>query len=427
MVGAVAAITINSQSITSLTNSSGVATATTSVAHGIVSGNIITVSGCTPTNFNGIYYVNSAPTSTTFTYIMVSDPGSNASIIGTYIAQTQGNLPTNYNLVITTNMLWQIVDINVVSGVKTLAVRYMGNSNVGAGTIGLYQEVVASTPASIGQGWTFSQYASLVNNSYSNIVTPRIRVTEFDSTQAQLVINANFSVNMPTSDPIFTQRSVVTATLTGATTVYVQPSMFYTCNGGQTDFTVRFAAPQLENSYYPSSPILTTGSVATRSEDRAFVNIQNLVNSTQGTIVMDFVDNYLTPTGTSWGLFTLQDSGGTNYFRARVRGGGVTQVTFDAQNAVVVDGGASTTNNWNVGGINKIGYSWSYISSSNYIFALNGITGSYVLSTTLPANTYQLNIGTWPNFGNYLNGRVLRIVYYPVALTATELKTLTTG
>jgi len=67
---------------------SGTVTAilTTTTPHGLVTGNYITVTGATPAAYNGSYnitYINS----TSFSYTMASNPGGNATVVGTYTAQ----------------------------------------------------------------------------------------------------------------------------------------------------------------------------------------------------------------------------------------------------------------------------------------------------------------------------------------------------
>jgi hypothetical protein len=59
------------------------ATMTTSVAHGLVTGNTITVAGATPSQFNGTFRVT-VTGATTLTYTMASAPSGDASPVGTY-------------------------------------------------------------------------------------------------------------------------------------------------------------------------------------------------------------------------------------------------------------------------------------------------------------------------------------------------------
>jgi hypothetical protein len=80
------ATTGTAQTITSITRGGTgnlTATMTTAVAHGLVTGNTITVAGVTPAEFNGIYRVT-VTGSTTLTYTMATAPSGDATIVGTY-------------------------------------------------------------------------------------------------------------------------------------------------------------------------------------------------------------------------------------------------------------------------------------------------------------------------------------------------------
>lgn len=78
---------------TSITNSTTTATLTTSIAHNITVGSIITVVDAVPSAYNGTFEVLTVPTSTTLTYTMLSNPGGNASVQGNFYTQicTSGN------------------------------------------------------------------------------------------------------------------------------------------------------------------------------------------------------------------------------------------------------------------------------------------------------------------------------------------------
>jgi hypothetical protein len=80
------ATTSTAQTITSITRGGTgnfTATLTTAVAHGLVTGNTITVAGATPAEFNGIYRVT-VTSLTTLTYTMATAPSGDATIVGTY-------------------------------------------------------------------------------------------------------------------------------------------------------------------------------------------------------------------------------------------------------------------------------------------------------------------------------------------------------
>lgn len=77
------ASTTTAQTISSITNSGTTATLTTASAHGLATGNRVTISGATPSAYNGTFVIT-VTGATTFTYTMLSNPGGAASVVGTY-------------------------------------------------------------------------------------------------------------------------------------------------------------------------------------------------------------------------------------------------------------------------------------------------------------------------------------------------------
>lgn len=74
------------QPISSITSVGTLATLTTSAPHGLSTGNYVTISGVSPSNYNSSYVITvTGPT--TFQYTMVSSPGGSATVLGSYIAQ----------------------------------------------------------------------------------------------------------------------------------------------------------------------------------------------------------------------------------------------------------------------------------------------------------------------------------------------------
>lgn len=66
--------------VSTITRSGTTATATTPVAHGRTTGNVVRIQGATPAQYNGNGYTITVTGPTTFTYTMASDPGASASI-----------------------------------------------------------------------------------------------------------------------------------------------------------------------------------------------------------------------------------------------------------------------------------------------------------------------------------------------------------
>ena len=77
------ATTITAQTISTITHVGAVATLTTDVAHGLITGNRVTISGAVEAAYNGVYVITVTGLNT-FTYTMASTPAADASVVGIY-------------------------------------------------------------------------------------------------------------------------------------------------------------------------------------------------------------------------------------------------------------------------------------------------------------------------------------------------------
>jgi hypothetical protein len=75
---------------------------TTANPHGLSTGDYITVSGATPAAYNGSYNITYI-SSTSFSYTMASNPGGNASVVGSYVAHSWSSFSGNVTNVVTIN------------------------------------------------------------------------------------------------------------------------------------------------------------------------------------------------------------------------------------------------------------------------------------------------------------------------------------
>ena len=85
-----------SYAITSITSAGNGATITTAAAHNLFTGNTITVVGCTPSAYNGTFYITKVD-ATSFTYVMASVPATNATTVGTYSLAAASILAAGYS------------------------------------------------------------------------------------------------------------------------------------------------------------------------------------------------------------------------------------------------------------------------------------------------------------------------------------------
>jgi hypothetical protein len=69
--------------ISTITRVGTLATLTTSSSHGLITGKQVSITGCTPSAYNGVYTIT-VLNSTSFTYTMASVPATNATVVGSY-------------------------------------------------------------------------------------------------------------------------------------------------------------------------------------------------------------------------------------------------------------------------------------------------------------------------------------------------------
>lgn len=77
------------QTISTISHVTTLATLTTATAHGLITGDFVTVSGATPAAYNGTFQITVTGTSE-FTYVMATDPAANATVVGSYVYGTWG-------------------------------------------------------------------------------------------------------------------------------------------------------------------------------------------------------------------------------------------------------------------------------------------------------------------------------------------------
>jgi hypothetical protein len=83
--------TYSGQTISTITNSTTTATLTTATNHNLTSGTFVTVSGATPSAYNGTFSIT-VTGDATFTYTMLTDPAGSATVVGSYRVGVWGQI-----------------------------------------------------------------------------------------------------------------------------------------------------------------------------------------------------------------------------------------------------------------------------------------------------------------------------------------------
>jgi hypothetical protein len=166
------ATTTTAQTISSITHVGTLATLTTSSAHGLITGNRVTISGASPSDYNGTYVITVTGT-TTFTYVMATTPASNATTVGSYttIGITGVDSSTFIGVNLFKNRLWftqkdtlkaWYLDVNAIGGTAT-AFDFSGIARNGG-----YLQAMGTWTIDAGQG--VDDYAVFVTNMGEVIV-----------------------------------------------------------------------------------------------------------------------------------------------------------------------------------------------------------------------------------------------------------------
>lgn len=173
---------------------------------------------------------------------------------------------------------------------------------------------------------------------------------------------------------------------------------------------------QDEAGDFPTSYIPTTTGIVTRSADVAVMtgtNFSNWYNQTAGTFTASFITNFRP----SYPLFVLAASDNTSTNRTQIYadatsiGGYTTGGSGDANPTVANTTTASSVNT-------------AYgVGTNNTNIAVNTTLGTNDTSVTAPTTLNRLYLGS--NFnggGNYLNGNLQKVAFYPQRLTSPELQ-----
>ena len=150
------ATTSTAAAISTITHTGTTANVTTATAHGLVTGNEITVSGAAPTDYNGTYVITKTGANT-FTYVMATTPATNAITVGSYtvLGVTGADSSTFINVNLFKNRLYftqkntlncWYLDVDSIAGVASPL--YFG----GIARIGGYLQAMGTWTIDAGEG-----------------------------------------------------------------------------------------------------------------------------------------------------------------------------------------------------------------------------------------------------------------------------------
>jgi hypothetical protein len=345
---------------------------------------------------------------------------SNNTMVGA-VAGTPGTNPTGwaYATAQSNGLTLSIVGTGVENGINYIDYRFNGTTVASP----LYCAIgFVNAAAATAQTWTASMYWKLTAGSTTGVTNWQLGLIE-NTAGGSFVTGGFYDQTAPTSAALITQRPTATRTLSGGATVGLLTYPLGIAVAGNTaiDFTIRIGLPQLEQGAFATSVIPTTTAAATRSADVASIsgsNFSSWYRQDEGTV---FVRAATFSTGTtlthaiSDGTFNqsiyANFSGGNAFRGANVLDAGVTQA-----NGISTFTGLVASD-----GINDA----LAFQANNFGESLNGLTARTDNTGTIPT-VDRLFIGSsWAGTGNFLNGTIRRLTYWPTRLSNATLQALT--
>jgi hypothetical protein len=335
------------------------------------------------------------------------------------VAGSPGTVPTGWGINTTSNGLSrQSIATGTLNGFQYIDVRVSGTATATFG-FGLDpQGTTSGYAASSGQTWTASCYFALIAGTAPTSF--QLSVAERDSINAAI---AGSNVLFTTAGSSLT-RYTHTRTLSNASTTKVTTDIRASVTSGEAvDFTLRIAAPQLEQGAFPTSYIPTTTAAATRSADSAVVTpISSFYNQAEGTLFAEFsrpqttnVANFLYFGGASPNFLAIENNATApstlNRFLVESSVGAQANIAFTpiSANTIYKFTGAYAPNSFQA--------------------AQNGTLGTEDTAGSLPSVS-QMSIGAGQfvsgSLFKILNGHIRKIAYWPRRLSNTLLEQLTT-
>jgi hypothetical protein len=201
-------------------------------------------------------------------------------------------------------------------------------------------------------------------------------------------------------------------------------------NGATISFTLRIAAPQLEQGAFATSYIPTTSAAATRAVDVAVVTpISSFYNQSEGTLFAEH-QRYASATSSFQGYSFATDANSTSNEIYLTQANSPSSVNTIAYLAAVATG--ETTRETFVGGLTmgQVTRLVAGIKSGEFFVGGRSDGGLFVSATNSnahnPIAATRLRLGGRAGTSGAINGHIRKIAYWPRRLSNTLLQQLTT-
>ena len=347
--------------------------------------------------------------------LLVEDARTNSltnNTMGGAVAGTPGTLPTGWPFQASSNGLAvSIVGTGTESGIAYLDWRISGTATAAAVGDICFGRASALTA----QAWTGSSYLRLVAGNLSGVTGATIGLIE-ETVAQTFITGALYSISLPTTASLITQRPAASRTLTGGVTVaLLRTNLTFNVSSGSTvDFTIRIGLPQVEQGAFATSVIPTTTATVTRAADVASItgtNFSSWYNQTEGTVFADVTRQ--TTTGFP-GRFRFWDGTSANsidlYYDAAANSS-TFEIRASGTSSVQIFGGGGALNS-----PVKAAAGWQ---TNNAAVTYNGVILGTDSSVVIP-------VADQVRIGSSLTGTIKRLTYWPVRLANPTLQSITT-
>jgi hypothetical protein len=359
---------------------------------------------------------------------LLVEPGAtnqirNNSMTGA-VAGAPGTLPTNWVEGLS-GLTREVIAIGTELGVNYIDIKLSGTASGTSAAINF--ESATQIVAANGEVWTNSAWLRTVAVSNPPL-SYRLGVNERTSIGG-FVVNGDSSALSLTST--LTRFSFTRTLAGGGTVARVQSYVtFFLTNGATYDFTIRIGWPQMELGAVATSPIVTTGSTASRVADAvSLTGASSLIGQSEGTIYIEHQP--ILSTGTvSRRVITLSDNTTTNRVRLEYQSFG-SPLRYRLV-STVTQGGSATYDlaEGNAGGLTTgnveklaLGYkNADYATYRNGVAVVGTDTGTGTLTSIASS---EIDLGQVQDNTLQLNGWIRSVALFPTRLADATLASLT--
>jgi hypothetical protein len=323
---------------------------------------------------------------------------------------TPGVAPSHWVIGKPAGVTSAILSVSAVNGMQVVRVRFFGTPTSASTCALVYENAGGLSGLAASATYVQSFYVALVAGSLTGVSSAQFWGPVSDSTGA----GAQDLQPYVTITNTMTRISNVQTIPSSGSAPFSVPSsglIFYNQVGVPLDFTIDFAAPQLEVGAFATSYIPTTGARGTtRAADQAYLPVGSWLNNYAGSVAIEFDTINSQP----FAPIGLTDSTLTNSIYLT---GNSIHAIIGGSDQSVSSGSISLT-----GGINKQAASYS---SGKLSLSTNGsaVSTNSSLGNAPFAWTQRLSIGCSPSgLNGQIDGHVRRIRFWPSALPDTDLQ-----